>query len=375
MRHRLILNFNKPVLFLPFCLTLSLLFCSCQTNPVQSTGYPPLNPYLVPDGLPSIEDIKDNVHPPLDKAEFESVWQFLKAFSIYQDKVPEASLAFKRPEEMFYCIEDTFKGNYYTFYDSDYAAYQAVLEKYSGNDIASFEKVTDKTGILRITTFYREDVYEQFLNCITEIPVSCENMIIDLRGNLGGFIPEAVSVVEAFLPRGTAFIMATERNLKYGSEAATIKGPWYTGSGRQPVLARMKNLIVWMDESTASASEILAVALKDCAKALLVGSRSSGKGIGQVILQRNNRPGLKITYLKLSGRPGSTGDYHGIGLTPDVEINGSSEDVKKAAVVRLVEPTFAGKIKSSPAPFLQKTSTPACFKIIYEDSLYLNSDY
>ena len=74
--------------------------------------------------------------------------------------------------------------------------------------------------------------------------------------------------------------------------------------------------------SIHSVSEILAVALKDCASAILVGSRSSGKGIGQVILQRNNRPALKITYLHLSK---STGEYHEIGLTPDVEINGSSE--------------------------------------------------
>lgn len=351
MRHRLILNFKKPVLFLPFCLTLSLLFCSCQTDPMQPSGF-----------------------PPYDKAEFESVWQYLKAFSIYQDRVPEDPFAFKSPEGMFKEIADTFKGNYYTFYENGNWSYQATLGKYSGSDIVSFEMLTEKTGLLTIATFLSDDVYERFLSCINRIPLSCENMIIDLRRNGGGYIPEVVSIIEAFLPRGTAYIMAIERNLKYGSEAATLNHPWYTGGEKHPTLKRMENLIVWMDGETASASEILAVALKDCAKALLVGSRSSGKGIGQVILQRNNRPGLKITYLKLSGRPGSTGDYHGIGLTPDVEINGSSEDVKKAAVVNLVEPSFAGKIKSSPAPFLQKTSTPACFKIIHEDSLYLNSD-
>lgn len=351
MRHRLILNFKKAVPFFPFCLTLILLFCFCQTDPM----------------LPS-------VYSPSDKAEFESVWQYLKAFSLYQDRVPEDPFAFKHPEEMFYAIADTFKGNFYTCYDYGDNSIQAVSEGYNGTDIVSFEMLTkEKTGMLRITDFNSDDVYEQFLNCITKIPASCENLVIDLRGNQGGFIQEAVSVVEAFLPRGIAFIMATERNLKLGSEAATIRGPWYTGGGRHPVLARMKNLIVWMDEHTASASEILAVALKDCASAILVGSRSSGKGIGQVILQRNNRPALKITYLHLRGK--STGEYHEIGLTPDVEINGSSEYEKLTAVVRLAEPTFTGKIKISPAPSLQKTSTPACFKIIYEDSLYLNSGY
>lgn len=350
MRHRLILNFKKPDFFFKFCLTMPLLFCFCQTDPMLPTGF-----------------------PPSDKAEFESVWQYLKAFSLHQDRVPEDPFAFKHPEEMFYALADTFEGNLYTCYYYGNNNTLAALEKYSGNDIVSFERVTDKTGILRITEFFREDVYVQFLNCITEIPASCENLIIDLRGNLGGYIQEAVSVIEAFLPRGTAFIMATERNLKLGSEAATISGPWYTGGGSHPVLARMKNLIVWMDGSTASASEILAVALKDCDSAILVGSRSSGKGIGQVILQRNNRPALSITYLHLRGK--STGEYHEIGLTPDVVINGSSEYEKLAAVVRLVEPTFVGKIKSSPAPSLQKTSAPACFKIINEDSLYLNSGY
>ncbi len=352
MRHRLILNFKGTDFFLKFCLTISLLFCFCQTDPIQPSGF-----------------------PPYDKAEFESVWQFLKAFSLYQDRVPEDPFSFKSPEEMFRAIADTFKGNFYTCYYYGDNSTQAVSEEYNGTGTVSFEMLTkEKTGMLRITTFNRDDVYEQFLNCITEIPVSCENLIIDLRGNYGGFIQEAVSVVEAFLPRGTAFIMAIERNLKYGSEAATITGPWYTGGDRQPVLARMKNLIVWMDGETASASEILAVALKDCASARLVGSRSSGKGIGQVIIQRNNRHALKITYAHFSGRPGSTGEYHEIGLTPDVEINGYSENEKRAKVVSLVEPGFTGKINSSLAPSLQKTSTPACFKIIHEDSLYMNSD-
>lgn len=326
------------------------MFCSCQTDPIQYTAY-----------------------PPLDKAEFESVWQYLKAFSIYQERVPENPFAFKRPEEMFDSIGDYFKGRLYTcYYAEDDMAYQAVLEGYSDNGIVSFDMLTEKTGILRITTFLHDDVYESFLNCIAGIPLSCENMIIDLRGNGGGYIPEVVSVIDAFLPRGTEYIMATERNLKYGPEAATIRGPWYTKEDKHPVLDRIQNLIVWIDGATASASEILAAALKDCASARLVGARSSGKGIGQVILKRNNRPGLQITYLRLSGKSGSAGDYHEIGLTPDVEINDYSEEEKLSSVVHLLEPTFTGELKNPQALYFQKASTPACIKIIHEDSLYLN---
>jgi hypothetical protein len=346
MRHSLILNFKKPDRFLQFGLILFLLFCSCQTDPVQYTGF-----------------------FPTDKAEFESVWQYLKAFSIYQDRVPEDPFVFKRPEEMFDSIGDYFKGRLYTcYYDGEYST-QAVSERYNGADIVSFKMVAEKTGMMWITTFYDDNVYEQFLSCVNKIPISCKNLIIDLRQNRGGYIREAVSVIEAFLPRGTAYIWAAERNLKYGSEAATIIGPWYTGGERHPVLARMENLIVWMDGETASASEILAVALKDCASARLVGSRSSGKGIGQVILRRNGRPGLQITYLQLSGKPGSTGVYHEIGLAPDVEIDGSSEDEKLASVVHLLEPKYTGEINNPRALSFQKASVPACIKIIYEDSL------
>ncbi len=352
MQRRLILSFRKPAFWGPLCLALSLLFASCQTDPMLPTGY-----------------------YPYDKAEIESVWQYLKAFSLYQDRVPEDPFTFKRPEEMFDSIADYFNGTLYTCYyeDNDIGTYQAVLERYSGTDIVSFDLLTEKTGILKITTFHRGDVYKQFLNCITKIPASCENLIVDLRNNGGGYITEAVSVIEAFLRKGTAFIMATERNLKYGPEAATIRKFWYTGGEKHPSLERIKNLIVWMDEHTASASEILAVALKDCDSAILVGSRSSGKGIGQVILQRNNRRPLQITYLHLRGK--STGEYHEIGLTPDVEINGSSESEKLTAVVNLVEPMYTVNIKITPSLSFQKTATPACFKVIHEDSLDLDSDH
>lgn len=318
--------------------------------------------------LSSCQQDPDVLNGENDSIELESVWQYLKAFSIYQDsslyegRILENPFEYSSPEQMFERVADTLKHREYTKYDSNLNGYVAAYEKVVGLPSVYFNMVADSTGIIVISSFLGNDIYNQFLRCINKIPSSCKNLIIDLRGNTGGSIPEVDSIIEAFLPPGKEYIEARERNLKYGSEAATIEWhPWYTGRPAHPALAK-KKIIVWMDSWTASASEILAVALKDCASATLVGSRSYGKGIGQIILPRSNRQWLQITFLQLRGISKRTGYYHGTGLTPDIETNDLTE------IIRLVEPSYQGKSKNY-ASAVYKNSVPACYKIIYGDSI------
>ncbi len=354
MLRKIILNFKKTVLQVSFFSILSLLFCFCQSDPPLFTE----SPYA-------------------DKAEFESVWQFIKAFSIYQDssiyqgRIPENPFIFSRPEEMFDWLADTLKGSLYTHYTdaSEYYKHGLASAITGSSPLVTFKSLTAKTGLITISTFMGDSIYRQFLGCVNQIPPTCENLIIDLRRNTGGSIPEVDSVVGAFLPVGKAYIMARERIRELRSSPIVTRDwhPWYT-HGEHSVL-KGKKLIVWMDGFTASASEILAAALKDCASARLVGSRSFGKGIGQVILIRNKRLDLQITYLQLRGMSNATGYYHGTGLKPDVEISGVSEEEKLSSVIRLFEPMYTGSITINSVSSVHKEVVPAGYKIIYEDSL------
>lgn len=311
--------------------------------------------------------------PGLDHAENESVWQYLKTYSIYQDRVPERPFIYS-PETMFDLISDTLRVDgrldTYTRYLSDdeiedilrtIGAADVQLSS-SGSDLVSFTSVTKYTGILTISTFNSFDVYRQFLNCVNKIPSTCKNIILDLRHNGGGYISEADSIIEAFLPRGKEYIKARERNLEIGSDAATLD--WHSKFTNRPPYRRLDtmNIAVWMDYYTASASEIVAVALKECADAKLVGSRSLGKGIGQIVYKRNNRRWLKITFMQLKGVT-KIDEYHGIGIKPDVATHNLTD------IVRLFEPEYRENTEVVFSNSMNKISVPAFYKIIDEDSL------
>ncbi|HEX3020031.1 MAG TPA: S41 family peptidase [Chitinispirillaceae bacterium] len=314
-----------------------------------------------------------------DKAEFESVWQYLKAFSVYQDesiyngRILESPYLYKNTQMMLQMIADTLRGESYTHYvdQSRFEEYGAVTNRISNSqNVVTYKDLTESTGILTIVTFLGNDIYQQFLKCITQIRPTCKNLIIDVRENLGGSITEVDSIIEAFLPAGKEYIKARERNLKFGSEAATIGWhSWITSRPNNTAFNHVQNWIVWMNGNSASASEILAVALKEGKSARLVGSRSYGKGIGQILLKRHNRLGLQITFLQLKGCK-LIGDYHGIGIKPDVEIKTNDT----ASVIRLVEPSYIGRTTNATILSVNKTAVPACYKIIDEDSL-LNSLY
>lgn len=376
MPHRLILKFNK------FCLKnllLIVLLCSvsCLKNP---------------------QAVYDNLYE-ADNVEFESVWQYLKTFSIYQDssiyegRIPDGPFDCQSIEEMFLQVADTISVKesntikYWLFtkylYDNlnwkkndDDSIKQSASFKLSfiGNGV-NYYNVTESTGIIKIEEF-GDSIYKHFLECVSTMPLSNKNLIIDLRNNLGGLIPEADSIIESFLPAGKEYIMARERNLEYGSEAATLDWhPWVTGRSAHNKL-KGKKLIVWMNGNTASASEILAAALADCASAVLVGTRSFGKGIGQVVIYRNNRDTIQITYLQLRGMSDKTGLYHGVGIKPDVQTNDLAE------IVRLVEPSYNGSYinynnllaKENSQNYSynltsKKSFVPLGYKIIHEDSI------
>ena len=138
---------------------------------------------------------------------------------------------------------------------------------------------------------------------------------MDLRGNPGGLLPNAVFIANLFIPDGKIVSVIGRNGYKQDLNAQDIK---YTVS---------KPLIVLIDHSSASASEILSGALKDYNKAKLVGTTTYGKGMVQEVLPLPNETGLNLTIAKYLTPKGT--DINKKGIAPDVKIELTLEDLKK----------------------------------------------
>jgi carboxyl-terminal processing protease len=141
-----------------------------------------------------------------------------------------------------------------------------------------------------------------------------KKLIIDLRGNPGGYLDAAVSMASHFLPRGADIVTedyaGKEKNNTHRSR----------GTGGVPDGTK---IVILMNQGSASASEILAGALQDAKVATLIGTRSFGKGSVQQLVDINGGS-LKVTvarWLTPSGRSISDG-----GLTPDIKVERTAAD-------------------------------------------------
>ena len=306
-----------------------------------------------------------------DYSEFESVWQYLKVYSIYQDRIPEDPFVYPSPRSLMYAIADTLYGNHYT----DYFSYMSSITTTAGtfafrtvsdDELVVFDSLTDSTARIGISSFAGEPflLFKAFLPRLQRFP----NLIVDLRMNGGGDIDQADSVVNAFLPVGTAYVQARQREYLPEKRTAHTRDwhPWHTTDVARREL-RGKKIVILQDGGTASASEIVIAALKDCAGATLVGERTYGKGIGQIRLVRRDRGILQITFLQLKGLDdGKIGDYHHKGIAADIAASGSDDDWLLTAV-RINEP----HVTSLPA--LRKRTartaahTPAGYRVVYEE--------
>lgn len=145
-----------------------------------------------------------------------------------------------------------------------------------------------------------------------------DKLLIDLRGNPGGFLEAAVDIASWFLPAGT--VVVTE---DYGKEG---KSRVHRSRGYD-VFTKQLKLVILVNNGSASASEILAGALREHGKARLVGVKTFGKGSVQELVKIPPDSALKVTvarWLTPNGISISEG-----GLTPDVEVKTTPEDIEK----------------------------------------------
>ena len=172
----------------------------------------------------------------------------------------------------------------------------------------------DKIGYLRLTSF-NENSSEQIKNKIKEIKKDkkIKGYILDLRNNPGGLLSQAIRISDFFLDYGE--IVSTK------SRKSSENRKWFSKKGD---LIDGKTLIVLINYGSASASEIVAGALKEHKRAILIGENSYGKGSVQSIIPLKNKGAIRLTISKYYLPSGES--ISEVGVTPDIEIEESSDD-------------------------------------------------
>lgn len=152
----------------------------------------------------------------------------------------------------------------------------------------------DVTGYIRITSF-GENTYAEFLAALAELDQRhMQNLVIDLRGNLGGYMEPAVQIANEFLPANQLIVYTEGRRSPRQDYHSDGRGTY-----------QQMPLFILVDESSASASEILSGAMQDNDRATIIGRRTFGKGLVQVPIEFNDGSMLRLTkarYYTPSGR-------------------------------------------------------------------------
>lgn len=147
--------------------------------------------------------------------------------------------------------------------------------------------ITPQTGFIRINKF-SETTYEEFMAALEALQADgMKKLMIDLRGNGGGFMNEAVDIADEFI-EGNKMIVYTE-----GS-----KVPKTEYISKRTGLFEKGSLAILVDETSASASEILSGALQDWDRAIIIGRRTFGKGLVQQQFQLSDGSALRLTIAR-----------------------------------------------------------------------------
>jgi carboxyl-terminal processing protease len=184
-------------------------------------------------------------------------------------------------------------------------------------DIPLVESAILEDGIAYVQLYqFNSDASVKLGDALEEIlRENPRGLILDLRGNPGGFLNEAILTAGLFLPEGKAVLM---ERLKDGTERMFE-------TSDAPVAPDIE-MVVLVDGGSASASEIVAGALQDYDRAALVGEKTFGKGSVQLLHELSNGAELRVTIARFF-TPNDRA-IHGEGLEPDIEVALTQEDVE-----------------------------------------------
>lgn len=182
--------------------------------------------------------------------------------------------------------------------------------------------IADRLGYVRVLTFNDQTAKEVGAELDRLIAAGSRGLIVDLRNNGGGLLDAALRISDRFVPVGSPIVHIVQKDGRRSTERA----------GRGPKVAIP--VVVLVNEFSASASEILAGALKDTVRATIVGQKTFGKGVIQSVFPVSGGGGAAITTAKYLTP--SDHDIHGRGIVPDVAAGDRLEGKTDADVLRIL---------------------------------------
>lgn len=191
--------------------------------------------------------------------------------------------------------------------------------------------VKNGVGYIKIFQFteYTEENLEPALDYMRKNGI--KSIVLDLRGNPGGIIPETIDVAQHFVPKGP-IVKIIYKNAPPDVYYSNLEKPEF-------------NLAVLIDKDTASAAEILAGAIQDTGAGIVIGSQSYGKGSVQIVMPLEDGSGFKLTMAKYATPKDRIID--GVGIIPDVKLSNSEPvvpDLSNLAPLREGEAVSRGSI-------------------------------
>ena len=199
-----------------------------------------------------------------------------------------------------------------SIYNVDSSEVSKKVKGEAGTDV-TLKMLEDDIGYIYFNTFDDgcADEFEQEMDKLVE--QGAKKIVLDLRYNTGGAVDQALQILDLFLEKGQIELKTKSAN---GLEVTT--------SSKTDKKYSFDNMVILINEYTASASEILTGALIDNDLAKTVGTKSYGKGVMQSVLQLLDGSVLKITTQEYNTPKGTK--IHEIGITPDYEIEYENDE-------------------------------------------------
>jgi len=217
-------------------------------------------------------------------------------------------------------------------------------------DIKDVKVIDGKIGYLKLVEF-REDTPRDLDRVLADLKnKGIESLILDIRNNPGGLLIRAIDVAERFLPKGALIVSIKSRDEKENEEYRSKFGNNDT----------KLSMVVLVNDGSASGSEILSGALQDHKRAVIMGTKTFGKGSVQTVLPLRDGSAIKLTTSRYYTPNGHV--IHNQGVTPDVIVESGSGNANRSQeqekyIEKIFEQVEEKKAPGTfkPAPFEKKS--------------------